>query len=110
MRLKLSKLAVGIFCCSSLVGCATKDFGKLPNLNDNNIAHMNCDEIRSEISTLYSYEDSVDREASTGQAKQILWGGLWSVMADEKLEDQARRDIRKRERMLNEARIKKGCK
>ena len=39
---------------------------------------------------LQRHERGVDEEATSGQAKQIFWGGLWSVMADEKLEHVAR--------------------
>ena len=39
----------------------------------------------------------------------MLWGGVWSVMADEKPEHVARQKIRDRERQLYEARLKKEC-
>ncbi len=103
-------LVIIISMAGLLSACATKKFDQLPTLNMSNISVLSCDELKLELNNLYAHEDSVNTEASTGQAKQILWGGIWSVMADEKLEDQSRRDIRQRERALNEQRIQKGCK
>ncbi len=82
----------------------------MPDIAKNDVSQLTCEEIKLEFNRLSSYEDSVDREASTGQVKQILWGGIWSVMADDKLENVARRDIRKRTQMLYEERIRRGCK
>ena len=91
-------------------GCATKTFEKLPALPPEVANQMTCEQIEKEFFDLYNYEGHVDEEASTGQAKQIFWGGLWSVMADEKLESVARKDIRNRTRLLYDLKIKKGCK
>ena len=65
--------------------------------------------IEQEFLALRQYEKSVDEEATSGQVKQILWGGIWSVMADEKLEHIARQDIQDRERQLYDAKSKKDC-
>lgn len=102
----LSLILSGIF----LAGCATKNFGELHDVDPSAIEKMTCADIEKEFFRLTQYEDSVDEEASTGQAKQIFWGGLWSVMADEKLEAIARKDIRARTRLLYDLKIKKGCK
>jgi hypothetical protein len=109
MKLKLRHWIVSGLSLSVLVGCATKNFDKIPELGRSDVSQLTCEEIKLEFARLSQYEDSVDHEASTGQVKQILWGGMWSVMADEKLENVARRDIRKRERMLYEERVRKGC-
>ena len=93
-----------------LSGCATKSFGKLPPLDPSVAESMDCKDIEREFRRLSQYEDGVDEEASTGQIKQIMWGGLWSVMADEKLESIARKDIRERVRLLYDLKVKKGCK
>ena len=90
-------------------GCATKSFEEMHQLDANQIQAMSCQEIEQEFILLRRHEGGVDEEATTGQAKQIFWGGLWSVMADEKLEHIARQKIRDRERMLYEAKLKKGC-
>jgi len=110
VKIKPNYVVAAILSINFLSGCATKDFGKIPDIAKNDVSQLTCEEIKLELTRLSSYEDSVDHEASTGQAKQIFWGGLWSVMADDKLEDVARRDIRKREQLLYEERIRKGCK
>ena len=92
-----------------LTGCATKNFGKLPALDPSVAESMTCQEIEREFYSLQQYEESVDEEAASGQVKQIFWGGIWSVMADEKLEHIARKDIRNRLRLLYDLKIKKGC-
>ena len=107
---KLNSSLILLSSCLLIAGCATKNFGELDELSPTEVAAMSCDEIDSEFHQLEQYEDSVDEEASTGQAKQIFWGGLWSVMADNKLERIARKDIRKRIRFLYEAKKDKGCK
>ena len=70
---------------------------------------QSCADIEQEFLLLQRHERGVDEEATSGQAKQILWGGIWSVMADEKLESVARQKIRDRERQLYEAKLKKDC-
>ena len=91
-------------------GCATKNFEEMHELDVNQIQAMSCQEIEQEFINLRRHEGGVDEEATTGQAKQIFWGGLWSVMADEKLEHIARQKIRDRERLLYEAKLKKECR
>ncbi len=90
--------------------CATKQFEKMTPLDADKLRAMSCDDIKQEFALLQSHERGVDEEATSGQAKQILWGGIWSVMADEKLEHVARQKIRNRERQLYEAKLKKNCK
>ena len=93
----------------ALGACATKEFAELPALDPGKLRAMSCEELDAEFVALQQHEEGVDEEATTGQAKQIFWGGLWSVMADEKLEHIARQKIRDRERLLYEAKLKKGC-
>ncbi len=93
----------------ALGGCATKDFEKMPPLDAAKVRAMSCEDIEQEFLLLQRHERGVDEEATSGQAKQIFWGGLWSVMADEKLEHVARQKIRDRERQLYEAKLKKKC-
>ena len=83
----------------------------LPNLNIKKcvINAMSCEDIEQEFILLNRHEDEVDLKASSGQIKQIFLGGIWSVMADEKLEHIARKEIRDRERLLYEAKLKKDC-
>ena len=92
-----------------LSGCATKEFAKLPDIAPQAIVNMSCEDIDREFYRLEQHEAGVDDEATQGQAKQIFWGGIWSVMADEKLEAVARKDIRKRLKLLYDLKIKKGC-
>ncbi len=89
--------------------CATKDFEKMAPLDAAKLRAMSCADIEQEFLLLQRHERGVDEEATSGQAKQIFWGGLWSVMADEKLEHVARQKIRDRERQLYEAKLKKDC-
>ena len=81
----------------------------MPPLDAAKLRAMSCDDVEQEFLLLQRHERGVDHEATSGQAKQILWGGLWSVMADEKLEHVARQKIRDRERQLYEAKLKKKC-
>ena len=90
-------------------GCATKTFPDLYNIDVTKIRAMSCDDIEQEFILLNRHESTVDQEASSGQLKQMLWGGIWSVMADEKLEHISRKQIRDRERLLYEAKLKKRC-
>ena len=90
-------------------GCATKTFEELPPLDIAQLRAMSCEQLDGEILRLQAHERGVDEEASSGQAKQIFWGGLWSVMADEKLEAVARRRIRDRERAIYQEKLRKGC-
>ena len=89
--------------------CATKNFEEMAPLDASKVRAMSCADIDQEFLMLQRHERGVDQEATSGQAKQILWGGLWSVMADEKLEHVARQKIRDRERQLYEAKLKKNC-
>ncbi len=93
----------------ALGACATKEFEELTALDPAKLRAMSCEEIDVAFLELQRHERGVDQEATTGQAKQIFWGGLWSVMADEKLESVARQKIRDRERHLYEAKLKKKC-
>ncbi len=52
---------------------------------------MSCNDIEQEFNLLNRHEDAVDEEAVSGQAEQILWGGIWSVIADDKLEHISRK-------------------
>ena len=90
--------------------CATKEFEQMAPLDAGKLRAMSCDDLEQEFLLLQRHERGVDEEATSGQAKQILWGGLWSVMADEKLEHVARQKIRDRERQLYDAKLKKGCR
>ena len=92
-----------------LGACATKNFEDIPSLDAAELRAMSCEDIEQEFILLQRHERGVDEEATGGQAKQIFWGGLWSVMADEKLEHIARQKIRDRERQLYEAKLKKDC-
>lgn len=93
-----------------LVGaCATKQFEEMSQLDAAELRALSCEDIEQEFLMLQRHERGVDEEATSGQAKQIFWGGLWSVMADEKLEHIARQKIRDRERQLYEAKLKKKC-
>ena len=92
-----------------LGACATKEFEDLPAFDPAKIRAMSCEDIDREFIELQRHERGVDQEATSGQAKQIFWGGLWSVMADEKLESVARQKIRDRERHLYEAKLQKKC-
>ncbi len=93
----------------ALTACATKQFEEMPPLDAAQLRTMSCDDIDQEFLLLQRHERGVDEEATSGQAQQIFWGGLWSVMADEKLEHIARQKIRDRERQLYEAKLKKNC-
>ena len=90
--------------------CATKTFEEMAPLDAGKLRAMSCADIEQEFLLLQRHERGVDEEATSGQAKQILWGGIWSVMADEKLEGVARQKIRDRERQLYEAKLKKDCR
>tara|TARA_B100001540_G_C15246227_1_gene390565 strand:- start:63 stop:440 length:378 start_codon:yes stop_codon:yes gene_type:complete len=90
-------------------GCATKSFQSLHHLDAGELNAMSCEDIEQEFILLNRHEDEVDLKASSGQIKQIFLGGIWSVMADEKLEHIARKEIRDRERLLYEAKLKKDC-
>jgi len=98
-------LAVGV----AISGCATKTFPDVHNLDAGTINAMSCEDVEQEFILLKRHEDAVNLEAISGQAKQIFWGGIWSVMADEKLESISRKQIRDRERLLYEAKLKKKC-
>ena len=103
-----------ILTCAAIIlivgsGCATKTFPDLYNLDVTKLNAMSCDDVEQEFILLHRHEDAVNEEASSGQAKQIFWGGIWSVMADEKLEHISRKQIRDRERLLYEAKLKKDC-
>ena len=104
----------GILALSSTIlaigsGCATKTFPDIHKLDATKIRAMSCEELEQEFILLNRHEDAVNKEASSGQLKQMLWGGIWSVMADEKLEDISRKQVRDRERLLYEAKLKKKC-
>ena len=98
-----------IFTAFFLTACATKQFEQIPRLSAPTVRDMTCEEIEQEFLSLQHHESGVDEEATSGQVKQILWGGIWSVMADEKLEHVARQKIRDKERQLYEAKLKKDC-
>ncbi|MCY3752920.1 MAG: hypothetical protein OXG99_02380 [Alphaproteobacteria bacterium] len=96
----------GVF---AIGACATKQFEEMPPLDASKLRAMSCEDIEQEFLMLQRHERGVDEEATSGQVEQMLWGGVWSVMADEKLEHVARQKIRDRERQLYEARLKKEC-
>ena len=104
-----------VICCAAVVamfalgGCATKQFEEMSRLDAAQLRAMSCEDIEQEFLMLQHHESGVDEEASSGQLKQMLWGGIWSVMADEKLENIARQKIRDTERQLYEAKLKKDC-
>ncbi len=107
-----TKVAICLAAAAALLtlgACATKEFEQMPPLDAAKLRAMSCDDIEQEFLLLQRHERGVDQEATSGQAKQIFWGGLWSVMADEKLEHIARQKIRDRERQLYEAKLKKKC-
>ena len=94
----------------ALGACATKQFEEMPPLDAApELRAMTCENIEQEFLMLQRHERGVDEEATSGQVEQMLWGGIWSVMADEKLEHIARQKIRDRERQLYEAKLKKDC-
>ena len=93
----------------ALGACATKQFEEMSQLDVATLRAMSCEDIEQEFVMLRHHEGGVDEEASSGQLEQMLWGGIWSVMADEKLEHIARQKIRDRERQLYEAKLKKDC-
>ena len=92
-----------------LGACATKQFEEMPPLDAAQLRAMSCEEIEQEFLMLQRHERGVDEEATSGQFEQMLVGGIWSVMADEKLEHVARQRIRDKERQLYEAKLKKDC-
>ena len=104
-----------VVCCAvfaatlALGACATKQFEEMSQLDVATLRAMSCDDIEQEFLMLRHHERGVDEEASSGQLEQMLWGGIWSVMADEKLEHIARQRIRDRERQLFEAKLKRDC-
>ena len=106
MKMKILFITLFLF----MSGCATKDFGKLADIEPSAKDKMTCEDLEKEFFALQNYEDSVDEKAVTGQFKQMMIGGIWSVMADEKLEAIARKDIRRRTKELYELKIEKGCK
>ena len=93
----------------ALSACATKQFEEMQPLDATKLRAMSCENIEQEFLMLQRHERGVDEEATSGQIEQMLWGGVWSVMADEKLEHVARQKIRDRERHLYEAKLKKDC-
>jgi hypothetical protein len=103
-----------VFACGAIIltvgsGCATKSFQSIHHIDAGEMNAMSCEDIQQEFILLNRHEDEVDLKASSGQIKQIFLGGIWSVMADEKLEHIARKEIRDRERLLYEAKLKKDC-
>ena len=93
----------------ALGACATKQFEEMTPLDAVELRAMSCEDIEQELLMLQRHERGVDEEATSGQLEQMLWGGIWSVMADEKLEHVARQKIRDRERQLYESKLKKDC-
>ena len=90
-------------------GCATKSFDKIDTIDYAKVQSLSCTDIEKEFLALEEHRSGVNDEATGGQVKQMLWGGIWSVMADEKREDIAREEIRRRERLLYEAKLDKKC-
>ena len=112
--LNIMRKPLRVFACGAIIlivgsGCATKSFQSLYDLDAGKLRGMSCEDIEQEFILLQRHEDEVDLKASSGQIKQIFLGGIWSVMADEKLEHIARKEIRDRERLLYEAKLKKDC-
>ena len=92
-----------------LSGCATKNFGTLPAAEKVEVADMNCKQIENETTKLVEYREAVNEKSQGGQVKQMLWGGMWSVMADDKKEAVARDEIKQYETLLKDAKEAKGC-
>ena len=115
VALPVSANAKTVICCTAVVAmfalgaCATKQFEEMSLLDVAKLRAMSCEDIEQEFLMLQHHESGVDEEASSGQLKQMLWGGIWSVMADEKLEHISRQKIRDRKRQLYEAKLKKDC-
>ena len=112
--LNIMRKPLRVFACGAIIltvgsGCATKSFQSLYDLDAGKLNAMSCEDIQQEFILLNRHEDGVNLEASSGQVKQIFLGGIWSVMADEKLEHISRKEIRDRERLLYEAKLKKDC-
>ena len=105
----MHRIVIVAIAALAMSACATKDFEEMTPLDATKLRAMSCADIEQEFLLLQRHERGVDEEATSGQAKQILWGGLWSVMADEKLEHVARQKIRDRERQLYEAKLTKDC-
>ena len=111
----VSTSAKTAMCCAAVVAtatlgaCATKQFEDMSRLDAGTVRAMSCEDIEQEFLALRHHERGVDEEATSGQLEQMLWGGIWSVMADEKLEHVARQKIRDKERQLYEAKLKKDC-
>ena len=103
------RILISVSMALALSACATKQFEEMDTLDAATLRAMSCADIEQEFLLLQRHERGVDHEATSGQAKQIFWGGIWSVMADEKLEHVARQRIRDRERQLYEAKLKKNC-
>ena len=102
-------ICIAVAAVFAVGACATKQFEEVPPLDATKLRAMSCEDIEQEFLMLQRHERGVDEEATSGQIEQMLWGGIWSVMADEKLEHVARQKIRDRERQLYEARLKKHC-
>ncbi len=109
MRQAWVALAQAIIVLTVATGCATKTFPDLHNIDVTELNALQCKDIEQEFILLNRHEDAVNEEAVSGQVKQILWGGIWSVIADEKLEHISRKKIRDRERLLYGAKLKKKC-
>ena len=92
-----------------LPACATKNFGTAPTAQKVEVADMNCKQIESETQKLVEYREAVNEKSQGGQVKQMLWGGMWSVMADDKREAVARDNIKQYETLLSDAKASKGC-
>jgi len=92
-----------------LPACATKNFGTAPVAQKVEVADMDCKQIESETQKLAEYRESVNEKSQGGQVKQMLWGGMWSVMADDKREAVARDNIKQYETLLTDAKKSKGC-
>ena len=109
VKAKTTICVSGAVAMIALSACATKQFESIQPLDAAELRAMSCKDIDQEFLMLQRHERGVDEEATSGQVEQIFFGGIWSVMADEKLEHVARQKIRDRERRLYEAKLKKDC-
>lgn len=90
--------------------CATKTFEEPPALLAGGLEALSCAQLDGESLRLRDHVRRVDKEASTGLVEQWFWGGMFSVMADQKLEAEARRRIREREDAIAVEKARKGCR
>jgi len=109
MNFKAKTAIIAISVALTTSACATKNFGEINTLEKAEVSEMNCEQIENEFTKLVEFREAVNEKSKGGQVKQMLWGGMWSVMADDKREAVARDEIKQRELMLGDAKTAKGC-